>query len=123
MIAKSSWFSIRKYSGWGLTPNCWQGWLYLLIAILPVIFIKNQIFIYSWMALFIVDILDVFLHLKKDERDLLHEALAERNALWIMILILIIGSFIKQTLDPVIIAALIGGTITKAVTHWHLREK
>lgn len=123
MIAKSSWFSVRKYSGWGLTPNCWQGWLYIVIAVLPVIFIKNQIFTYSWIALLVVDILDVFLHLRKDERDILHEAIAERNALWIIILILIIGSLVKQVVDPIVIAALVGGTLAKAVTHWYLREK
>lgn len=123
MIAKSSWFSIRKFGGWGLTPNCWQGWVYIIIFILPLIFIKNQIFIYSWTALLVIDLFDVFLHLKKDERETLHEAIAERNALWIIILVLIIGCLVRQTIDPVIIIALAGGTIAKAVTYFYLRDK
>ncbi len=123
MIAKASWFSIRKWGGWGLTPNCWQGWLYIAVLILPLIFIKNIYFVYSWVAIFIIDILYIFLTLKKDEREVLHEALAERNALWMMILILVVGSIIKQTLDPIILVALLGATIVKAITHWYLRDK
>lgn len=123
MIAKSSWFSIRKFGGWGLTPNSWQGWLYIVIFILPLIFIKNQIFIYSWTALLVIDLVDVFLHLKKDERESLHEAIADRNALWAIILILVVGSLIRQTVDPVIFIALLVGAAVKSLTAWYLRDK
>ena len=90
---------------------------------MPLIFIKNQIFIYSWTVLLLIDLFDVFLHLKKDEREYIHEAVAERNALWIIILILIVGCLVRQTIDPVIIAALVGGTIAKAITYFYLRDK
>ena len=123
MIAKSSWFSVRKYGGWGLVPNCWQAWLYIIIFILPLIFIKNQIFIYSWTTVLIIDLVDVFLRLKKDERESLHEAIADRNALWIMILILVLGSLITQTMDPLIFIALLGGAAVKSFTAWYLRDK
>lgn len=123
MIAKSNWFSIRKWGGWGLTPATWQGWLYIVIAILPPIFIKNRIFVYSWIALLVVDLIDVFFRIRKDERDILHEALAERNALWIIIMVLIVGSLWKQVIDPVILAALGLGALTKTITYWHLRDK
>lgn len=123
MIAKSSWFSIRKFGGWGLTPNTWQGWVYLIIFILPLIFFKNQVFIYSWTAILVIDLFDVFLHLKKDERETLHEAIAERNALWIIILVLIVGCLVRQSIDPIILISLAAGTITKAITHFYLRDK
>jgi len=123
MIAKSSWFSVRKYGGWGLTPNCWQGWLYLIIAILPVALIKNNYFIAAWSSLLILDFLHVFFTLKKDERETIHEAISDRNALWFMILVLLVGSFIKQVVDPVIIVALLGATVVKAITSFYLRDK
>lgn len=29
MLGNPKWFKRRKYSGWGLTPATWQGWVYL----------------------------------------------------------------------------------------------
>ena len=123
MIGKSKWFSPRKYTGWGFSPNCWQGWLYIALAIIPFIFIKNQIFIYSWGGLLLLDFVDILIHIKRDERDIIHEAISERNALWTMIFILIIGSFVKQTVDPIILIALAGATVIKAVSNFYLRDK
>jgi len=123
MIGKSSWFSPRKYGGWGLTPNCWQGWLYVVIAVLPFVLIKNTPVHYFWLIVVSLDFVDIMLHLKKDERETLHEALAERNALWVMILILVAGSFIQKEVNPIVVFALIGSTIAKALTHFHLRDK
>src|SRR4030042_3462308 len=99
MIGKSSWFNPRKYGGWGLTPNCWQGWAFLALVALPIIFVSNLHLpgfwstglILAWSLFFAIDFVDIVLHLKKDEREILHEALAERNAMWFMILILAVG--------------------------------
>jgi len=134
MIGKANWFSPRKYGGWGLTPNCRQGWLYILFAALPVILITylplslvlKNIIIYSWTALFVLDLIDILLHLKKDEREALHEAIADRNALWVILLVLAIALIYQtytQSVDYFIIAALGIGTIIKALTHLHLRHR
>lgn len=135
MIAKSSWFSPRKYGGWGLTPNCWQGYTYIGVQVALLVFIGNLKLPGYWTTglmlvfgiIFSIDLIDIMLHLKKDERDVLHEALAERNAMWVMILVLVIGVAFQassgQAPDPIIIIALVGATITKAITHWYLRDK
>jgi UDP-N-acetylmuramyl pentapeptide phosphotransferase/UDP-N-acetylglucosamine-1-phosphate transferase len=140
MIGNPKWFSQRKYSGWGLTPNCWQGWLYIGVAILPFIILSklNLPGILSpklmtvFGLIFAIDFIDIFRKIKKDERDLAHEAIAERNAMWVMITALCVGiafqagqSIVTQkpNIDPVILVALIGATITKAITYFYLRNK
>lgn len=135
MIAKSSWFSPRKYGGWGLTPNCWQGYAYIGALVLLLVIISNLQLPGFWStglmlavaAIFSIDFIDIMLHLKKDERDVLHEALAERNAMWTMILVLVIGVAYQTSstgaVDPIILAALAGATVVKAITHWYLRDK
>lgn len=140
MIGNPKWFQRRKYSGWGLTPATWQGWAYILVIILPVV-IMNQIqvgkniqtfLLFSWIGIFCIDIIDIMIHLKKDEREQMHEALAERNASWTMIAILAFGvayqsaqSIIDKSsaIDPFLIVVLIGGMIGKAATNWYLRNK
>lgn len=123
MFVPSSWFSIRKYGGWGLTPNCPQGWLYIIIAIVPLFLIKNTTFITVWSLVIFVDFITIFFKLKKDERETLHEAISDRNALWFMILVLVVGSLIQQTIDPIILAALLGGAFVKTITGIYLRDK
>ena len=135
MIAKSSWFSSRKFGGWGLTPNCWQGWAYIGV-IATIIFFINRLNLpnnwHFWLTMSIavivsVDFINVFVHLKKDERDIIHEALAERNAMWFMVFALGIGVVYQVStslnIDPVIIIALLGSVIVKGVTHWYLRNQ
>ena len=134
MIGKAKWFSPRKYGGWGLVPNCYQGWLYIFIATLPFIIIEylplaqnlKNIFIYSWLAIFIIDLISILLHLKKDEREASHEAIADRNALWAILFVLIIATIYQSVLgqiDIFIIISLIVGTIIKAITHFLLRHR
>ena len=140
MIAKSSWFSPRKYGGWGLTPNCWQGWAYIGVITLLLVLVSNLNLPGFWSTglmlalgtIFTVDFIDIFVHLKKDERDVIHEALAERNAMWFMVATLGVGVAYQASvgvvtkslsLDPVILIALIGSVIVKAATHWYLRNK
>lgn len=140
MIAKSSWFSPRKYSGWGLTPNSWQGWLYLGVIALPLILINVlQLnspgwtwFLYIWGGVFALDFIDLMIHVKRDERDVIHEAIAERNAMWFMVAALGAGiayqvavGIIHQTnqVDPVIIIALFGSLIVKAISNFYLKDK
>lgn len=142
MIGKSNWFKRRKYGGWGLFPATWQGWMYLAVFIailfgvqsIPNINEETRIIIIAIMAIILVaDTIDIMLKIKKDERDTLHEALAERNALWIIIFILAAGvayqaaqsAILKNAVyvDPVIIIAIFGGLITKAITNFYLDRK
>ncbi len=140
MFASPKWFSPRKYSGWGLTPNCWQGWAYIAIIAAPIIILSNlslpgnwnTYLSVGWSLIFVVDFIDIFTKVKRDERDIAHEAIAERNAMWFVITSLAVGiayqtsmGIIDQTnqVDPVILVALFGGLFVKAVTNFYLRDK
>ena len=131
MIGNPKWFNIRKYTGWGLTPNCWQGWLYVIIFIIPIAIVDSinldsnfkSVFIGAWTILLLIDVFHMMTQIKKDERERIHEAIADRNALWFMILVLIIYAFIKQSLDPVFLVALLGAAVVKSATQIYLRDK
>lgn len=131
MIGKSKWFNLRKYSGWGLTPNCWQGWVYILAFIIPVAIISNlnidpnykNIFSIVIVAVLIIDTLHMMSQIKNDEREKLHEAIADRNALWFLLFGIIVWAFIKQIMDPILIGILLGATAVKAITQIYLRDK
>lgn len=140
MIGNPKWFNPRKYSGWGLTPNSWQGWAYIGLIALPLIFV-NQLpineqfktgFFFVWGLFFAIDFIDIMRKIKRDERDKMHEALAERNAMWFMIAALVVGVAFQSgksaitgnvEIDPIILIALFGAMITKAITHFYLRNK
>jgi hypothetical protein len=141
IIAKPEWFGRRKYTGWGVSIKTWQGAVYIagMISILLVVqFIPNLsedfrlIITGIWMAFLFVDMADVMWKLKRDERERIHEAIAERNAAWGMMLVLVIGLFIELTynalqqkiyVDPFIITALIVGVILKSVTNYKLERE
>ena len=68
----------------------------------------------------------------KDEREKIHEAIAERNAMWTMIIVLIAGvgyqaasSTVNKSfmIDPFVIAALVLGLIVKAISNVYLDRK
>lgn len=142
MIGKPEWFKRRKYTGWGITPSTWQGWLYIAVILVPFIIFNNLTFldnkirvIFSiiWIALVALDVFDIMIRMKKDERERVHEAIAERNALWIMIIVLVIGvgyqaaraAVLKNVwqVDWFLIVALIAGLIAKSVTNFYLDRK
>jgi len=140
MIGNPKWFNPRKYTGWGLTPSCWQGWAYIFGFLLPVAIINSfsinqnikNIFTIIWTGLFLIDFVHIMSQIKKDERERLHEALSDRNALWFMLTVLAVGMVYQaankftlnsSNIDPVILISLIGGTIVKAVTQLYLRDK
>lgn len=131
MIANPKWFNLRKYSGWGLTPNCWQGWAYIIAFIIPIAIIsglnidqslKNTInFIIA--GILLADVLHTMTKIQKDERERLHEAIADRNALWFLLFGFIAWAFFKQTFDPILVGILLGATAVKALTQIYLRDK
>ena len=140
MIGNPKWFNPRKYTGWGLTPNCWQGWAYIFGFLLPIAIINSisinqsikNIFTFVWTGLFLIDFVHLMSQIKRDERDRLHEALSDRNALWFMLTVLAVGmiyqaankiTFNTNNIDPVILIALLGGTLVKAVSQLYFRDK
>ncbi len=140
MIGKHHWFKRRKYTGWGFSPATWQGWVYLLVLVAPILLITSDnsvnkieiVFLVIWGLVFTFDFIDIMVHLPKDERDRMHEAIAERNALWVIVIVLALGigyqvswGIVKNlvTVDPVIIIALIAGLIAKIISNIYLDKK
>ncbi len=141
MIGKSEWFERRKYGGWGIHPKNWKGWTYILAFIIPLIIFqslpfwdtKTRLIITGIWAIFLIaDTIDIMIKMKKDEREKVHEALAERNAMWAITIILTIGlayqiaisAFKQQILvDWWIIAALTIGLIIKSASNLYLDKK
>lgn len=141
IIAKPEWFERRKYAGWGVSIKTWQGGVYLagmlllLIALqlIPDLNIETRLIVTGiWIAFLLIDLGDVMWKLKKDERERLHEAIAERNAAWVMMFILVIGLFIelvynalqqKIYVDPFIIVALAAGVLIKSITNYKLEKR
>lgn len=141
MIGRSEWFSRRKYLGWGLMPRTWQGVLYVVVFVLPLVLIPQYhlfgqagaYLMTLWLVLFIADIGHMMLSVPRDERERMHEAIAERNALWAMLTILIVGAGLQATgqlaginiqgIDPAIVAALIGALVVKAASNVYMDRK
>lgn len=141
MIGKPHWFKRRKYTGWGFCPATWQGWVYIAVMILPFIIFHALPFWSSkvrtvgtivWLIIFGIDAIQIMVKLKKDEREKIHEAIAERNVAWFMILVLAIGIAYetasgavqqKITVDPFIVIALFGGLLVKIITNVYLGRK
>jgi uncharacterized membrane protein YhaH (DUF805 family) len=145
MLANPNWFRRRKYTGWGYTPNTWQGWLYVIAWVSTLLFFalitqwlgfstrSQLISIVILLTIMIIDALDTARKMPKDERESIHEAYAERNACWVMIAALLIGLVYQLVvglinhnniaIDPFILIALLSGTIAKAITNWYLIDK
>jgi hypothetical protein len=142
MFGKPQWFTRRKYLGWGIMPVSWQGWAYTLLLVAPLVIVQfvpglsqnaRTIFIAVWLVVVFAEVSHIMIRMKKDERDTLHEAIAERNALWIVLLALVIGAGYQATaqtgafgtsvVDPVILIAVVAGLIAKAVTNIYLDRK
>jgi len=137
MIGKKEWFKRRKYSGWGVVPATWQGWMYTAVMISPLAVLSfmqvNEAVpavLIVWFIIFAIDMVDIMIHVPKDEREREHEAIAERNALWVIIAVLATGVAFEVAqntaqgkdvlVDPVILIALVTGVIAKGATNWYL---
>ncbi|MFA6603448.1 MAG: hypothetical protein WCT10_01245 [Patescibacteria group bacterium] len=142
MLGKPEWFQRRKYGGWGYCPKSWQGWVYVAAIVAPIFLIQYLPFggaeewrfaaLFIWGAIITADAIHIMANMTKDERERAHEALAERNALWAMIIALCAGVGYQAaagivrgefTVDPVILAALFAGVIAKAATNIYLDRK
>lgn len=141
MIGKYNWFKRRKYTGWGFSPATWQGWVYIIVFVLPIALLTagdgnmtqtKIILLVVWAIIFAIDFIDIMIHLPKDERDRMHEAIAERNALWVIVIILGIGIAYQAAqgtvegilkVDPVILVAIFAGLVTKMISNIYLDKK
>ncbi|MFA5930310.1 MAG: hypothetical protein WC861_05490 [Candidatus Micrarchaeia archaeon] len=141
MFGNPKWFERRKYSGWGLTPKTREGWLYIGAIILPLALFQalpfwsaseRMLATAGWAAFVAFDVLDIMLRMKKDERETLHEAIAERNAAWVMVVALALGILCQAVsgalsgalyIDPVLIFVLFAGLAAKAITNWKLSRE
>jgi cation transport ATPase len=123
-------------------PATWQGWTYTLALVIPIIIasslpnVEEKIrisFILIWAIIFSLDLIHIMANVNKDEREKIHEAIAERNALWTIIFVLAFGvayqasKSIVETgsfqIDPLIIIAIVLGLIVKASTNFYLDKK
>jgi len=139
MIGKPEWFKRRKYGGWGLTPRTWQGWAYTA-ALACAAFAASALFkpgsaefwgyVYVLTAFAALDVGSILLGMKKDEREAAHEAVAERNAAWVMVLVITIALIYQVStsassgayagVDPFLVLALFAGVLVKAFTNYKL---
>jgi len=140
MIGKREWFKRRKYTGWGFSPATWQGWAYIFVAILPYIILGTTkpvdtirlVVLIIWSIIIVIDFIDIITHLPKDERDRIHEAMAERNALWVIISVLAIGIIYQASssvnpeiskVDPIILIAIFAGLLAKIISNVYFDKK
>lgn len=137
MIGNPKWFEVRKY-GWGLKPKSWQGWVYigLTTAIMPIILLLDISNNYKmaclgiWFLFMLIDSTDIMIRMKKDERQITNEALAERNVSWFMIFLLgailiyqaIQGTMLLNVMIIPIVSVILGALIIKILTYWHLEK-
>ncbi len=141
MIGNPRWFKRRKYGGWGFMPCCWQGWLYvalmvglfMLVSFLPFGegWVRTGV-MFAWAVVFAADAIHIMVSLPRDERERKHEAVAERNAMWVMVVVLAAGVAYQAAasrvegigaIDPLILLALFAGLAAKAATNVYLDLK
>ncbi len=141
MIGRPEWFRIRRFGGWGITPDSWQGWVYLALIILPFSIFQSlsywsdgirRVVTIGWMIFILADVTDIMIRLRKDEREKIEEAVAERNAAWAMVVVLLgfmlyrMFSNITENqvnIDWTAAGALAAGAIVKTITHFRFTKK
>jgi hypothetical protein len=135
MFAKKEWFQRRKYGGWGVSPKTWQGWIYIAIMIIPFIVFQSlpywttELRMYvtiGWVIFLLLDIMPVMITVYRDEREFKIESMAERNAAWFMMSVLVLGvlyevitSALRQQLsvNVFMVIAVFGGALVKTISN------
>jgi cobalamin synthase len=109
----------------------------IIAFVLPIIAINEislnlssnfkNIFSLVWIVLLLIDVIHMMSQVKKDERERLHEALADRNALWFIMFVLIVSAiydaFFNQSTNIIFLVAVLGAVIVKSITQFYLRDK
>jgi hypothetical protein len=140
MIAKQEWFTRRKYTGWGLSPKTWQGWVYVGMIAVVAVFIQSLPLAEDWkmgltmglIALIAIDVLHVMTSIKLDEREQKIESTAERNASWAMVTASVITILYVATIGgdskgvelmPALIFPLMAGVVAKGLSNFILSRR
>jgi hypothetical protein len=141
MITNPKWFELQD-TGW-VKPKTWQAWVYIAgILLFQILIYTIELPSFSWTTriifdcvLFLVvciDILQVKSKINNDERDFIHEAIAQRNSSWFMLVTIIIAlnyqlisSLIdgKFSYDPWLVIALSGACLVRLISQWYLKDK
>jgi len=125
-----------------LVPKTWQGWVYvlafivlvLLVNFLPIALKVKLIITIIIIAIFLVDVVHILLTMPKNAEEIKQEAIADRNALWGLLVVLILGliyqsiiSAINNTwlqVDYFLVIAILTAAIIRGITFYYLeREK
>jgi hypothetical protein len=145
MFGNPIWFKPRKkYLGWGLTPNTWQGWLYLVVMFAPLFMLAFlglntplQIGIYAvWMLVVLFDIAHIMVCIVKEGHEQKPEVFTTRNILWILVpqvvsLILVYPIF-TALCSPAVVKFMyvfflfyfvVSAVVVKATAYWYLRKE
>lgn len=139
---KPEWFRRRKYSGWGITPITWQGWLTVIVLVAPIAYFASKIkggapllgmavaFFILYFIAFMFFIFGLMSRIKTDERNRSHEAIADRNALWALIMIIAIGLVLEGVLplwvrslsqvNPFIVGGIVVAWLVKVISMYWL---
>ena len=115
MFGNPKWFCPRKF-GWGLGIKEWQGIAYilvfaavmLLINVMPIQLDYRLALSGIAVAVLVIDILHIMIQVysKLDEREQMHQALAERSASFVAVVgLLVYGFYISLSLKPEMYAA------------------
>jgi hypothetical protein len=141
MIGRPEWFKRRKYGGWGLTPETWQGWAYIILILGPFAIFQSLPYwdtatrikvTIGWLTILLADTVHIMMNLDKDERETKIEALSERNAAYAMVGFLIIGILYqaltsalaqKFVVDPFLAIALLGGILAKTLSNMYYGKR
>lgn len=141
IIAKPEWFKKTKYRGWDADIKTWQGAVYVAAVIIVFLVLAlnpfmdkldKVVLIGIWALFFLIDLVDILWKLKKDEREKIHEAIADRNAAWVMMIVLSLGFFVELIysvlqkslyVDPFLLIALIAGIMVKIITEYKLEKE
>ena len=141
MIGKAEWFERRKYGGWGLHPKTWQAYVYIGVFMASLLAfhlaadwddMTRGLGTIVWVSVLGFDTLHIMAHIRKDERDVKIEALAERNAAWAMLAVITAGVVVQLIynalqeqlyVDPFLVAALVAGLMAKGVSNYIYERK
>ena len=80
MIGRPEWFSNKRYTGIGIRPKTWQGWVYIAVALGLVIFIRWQpfwdwsnqtknILTIAWAVILVLDAIHITYLLNKKKKE------------------------------------------------------
>jgi hypothetical protein len=136
MIAKKEWFKPRIF-GWGLRPVTWEGWIYIVIAVLliigainlPIPQLYGVIIASVLMVVFLIDSLIVMfqIYASLDEREKKYQQIIETSvsymALVAIIAVLLYRSFIDNVVDIPLLIVLIVMGLTKTFVSVYLLKK